>query len=64
MQMFFLQRYVVFALLLYFSIKTKTNKQQLKKAMLKTNKRYQNLKNNKQKSENKIQRAKNIVSNV
>jgi hypothetical protein len=31
-------------------------KQQLKKAKLKTNKRYQNLKNNKQRSENKIQK--------
>jgi hypothetical protein len=33
----------------------KTNKQQ-QKAKQKTNKRYQNLKNNKQKSENKIQK--------
>ena len=34
----------------------KTNKQQQKRAKQKTNKRYQNLKNNKQKSENKIQK--------
>jgi hypothetical protein len=33
----------------------KTNKQQQKEKQ-KTNKRYQNLKNNKQKSENKIQK--------
>jgi hypothetical protein len=34
----------------------KTNKQQQQKMKQKTNKRYQNLKNNKQKSENKIQK--------
>ena len=34
----------------------KTNKQQQQKAKQKTNKRYQNLKNNKQKSGNKIQK--------
>ena len=39
-----------------FSIKMKTNKQQQQKAKQKTNKRYQNLKNNNQKSGNKIQK--------
>ena len=34
----------------------KTDKQQQQKAKQKTSKRYQNLKNNKQKSENKIQK--------
>jgi hypothetical protein len=34
----------------------KTDKQQQQKAKQKTNKRYQNLKNNKQKNENKIQK--------
>jgi hypothetical protein len=34
----------------------KTNKQQQQKAKQKTNKRYQNLKNNNQKSGNKIQK--------
>jgi hypothetical protein len=44
-------------LLLHFSIKIKTNKQQLKKSEAKNKqKRYQNLKNNKQKSKKKIQK--------
>jgi hypothetical protein len=34
----------------------KTNKQQQQNVKQKTNKRYQNLKNNKQKNENKIQK--------
>jgi hypothetical protein len=34
----------------------KTNKQQQQKVKQTTNKRYQNLKNNKQKNENKIQK--------
>jgi hypothetical protein len=34
----------------------KTNKQQQQKVKQNTNKRYQNLKNNKQKNENKIQK--------
>ena len=41
-----------------FSIKMKTNKQQQQKAKQKTNKRYQNLKNNNQKSEKKIPNLK------